>query len=168
MVCIWLVDVVSRLTKIKVGSTGGLTEQHEHFTRPCMCTPQCNYKDYITKETLQHETRAATSGFNKSRRLCRGRPKKNRKPGDTPVVACGVEQYCIRKMANDVSSGTPWLCPDYKASFRVWTNCSTAPFDEGWYGAQRRCFTLLEARNCWNSSKVNWGPLSGYTWHGIP
>ena len=86
----------------------------------------------------------------------------------TPVVACGVDRYCIRKAAKACSRATPRLHAACKDCLTVRTSLSAAPFEAGWYGEVLMCFTPLVRRNDSNSEDVNCGPLSETNCLGIP
>ena len=43
------------------------------------------------------------------------------------------------------------------ACFRIWMMCSTAPFDNGWYGGTSVCLTQFCLRKCVNSYEMDWG-----------
>ena len=55
-----------------------------------------------------------------------------------------------------------------KLLFSIWTNLSAAPFDAGWYGATKVCFTPFFFRKFLKTAAVNCGPLSDTTSSGKP
>ena len=54
------------------------------------------------------------------------------------------------------------------ACLKVWIKHSTAPFEDGWYGAHLICLMPFFFMKSANSSATNWGPLSETTCSGNP
>ena len=97
----------------------------------------------------------------RSRSRCiRSERPTNSSHGGVFVVVCGVHRYCNRKLLNlwESDRSSPRLA--FMAFLNVCTSLSAKPFDAGWYGEQRMCFTPFFLQKVANSSEVNCGPLS--------
>ena len=60
-----------------------------------------------------------------------------------------------RKLCKRCLVERPSLLPAFKVCLKVRTNRSTAPFVDGWYGADLVCLIPFSRINCENSSEIN-------------